>query len=354
MPKIVVLGGSFNPPTVAHERLMRAAIDAVGAKLGIFVPTSFTYVQKKMKRARQMPDTLSDELRLAMLESICAGHRDMTVNLLQMERPELLYNYETLCELQKAYPEDELCMVTGSDKLNVLSRWHRSEELLRDFRLLIAARGDDDLESVRADVPALAAYWDGFTFFQPPENIADVSSSAFRTLLHAGDESARGLVTEGVWRILDEAGKIPWRRIDDFHAEAYAFLSNFYEAPVALDGLVYGCAEAAFQAQKCLSREEMLPFTQARPAESKKLGRRVQLRPDWEEVKTGLMERVVRAKFTQNAELAAMLLATGDKTLVEGNRWHDTCWGVDMNTGQGENRLGKILMKVREELRLQS
>ena len=81
------------------------------------------------------------------------------------------------------------------------------------------------------------------------------------------------------------------------------------------------------------------------------IGGEVFLRPDWEEVKVGIMEEIVRAKFTQHPELAARLLATGDKVLVEGNHWGDTCWGVDTRTGQGENHLGKILMKVREELR---
>ena len=71
------------------------------------------------------------------------------------------------------------------------------------------------------------------------------------------------------------------------------------------------------------------------------------MRPDWEQVKTGIMEEIVRAKFTQHPELAALLLATGDTVLVEGNHWGDTCWGVDTRTGRGENHLGKILMKVR-------
>ena len=139
--------------------------------------------------------------------------------------------------------------------------------------------------------------------------------------------------------------------ITDFHEEGYEFLSNFYEAGVTYGGLTYRNNEAAFQAQKCMSEEEKLPFTAAAPAKSKRLGRWVRLRPDWEQVKFGIMEEIVRAKFTQNPELAGRLLATGDKALVEGNRWGDKCWGVDVRTGEGENHLGKILMKVREELR---
>ena len=65
----------------------------------------------------------------------------------------------------------------------------------------------------------------------------------------------------------------------------------------------------------------------------------------------GIMEEIVRCKFTQNPHLADRLLKTGSRKLVEGNTWHDTCWGVDTSTGEGENHLGEILMKIREELK---
>lgn len=141
-------------------------------------------------------------------------------------------------------------------------------------------------------------------------------------------------------------------KIDHFRGE-YAFLSNFWEVPVTYKGLTYGSNEAAFQAQKCMTEEEKMEFTQLRPSASKKLGRRVQLRPDWEEVKVTIMEEIVRAKFTQNEDLKQLLLATGDAYLEEGNTWHDTCWGVDAKTGEGLNHLGRILMKIREELQRQ-
>lgn len=131
----------------------------------------------------------------------------------------------------------------------------------------------------------------------------------------------------------------------------YDFLSNFYEAPVIFEGLCYLNNEAAFQAQKCLTEEEKQEFTCLTAASAKRKGRRVKLRPDWEAVKTGLMEEIVRAKFNQNPQLGAGLINTGDRQLIEGNTWHDTYWGVDAATGKGENHLGKILMKIREELK---
>lgn len=99
-----------------------------------------------------------------------------------------------------------------------------------------------------------------------------------------------------------------------------------------------------------MTEEEKIPFTAMRPSGSKKAGRQVQLRPDWEEVNVGIMKEIIRAKFTQNEDMKRQLLATGDTYLEEGNAWHDTCWGVDAKTGEGQNYLGKALMKIRQEL----
>lgn len=349
--RIVVMGGSYNPPTVAHLKLMQAAMDAVDACQGIFVPTAHDYVAKKMKKQRCPQDVLSESIRVAMLETFCRRDERLSVSRLQMLKTERGYDYEMLEEIQTDFPDAEIYFVTGSDKLYVLPRWHRIDELLARFHILVAKRGEDDLEKIKEIRPFLAAHWDAFTVFPLPEEISQISSTAFREKLRAMDESAKEYVTPEVWEIMSKNGKLPWNSITDFHQEEYRFLSNFYEAVVTYNGLTYKNNEAAFQAQKCMSEAEKLQFTEFGPGKSKGIGRRVRLRPDWEDVKTGIMEEIVRAKFTQHPELAARLLATGEKVLVEGNTWGDTCWGVDVRTGQGENRLGKILMKVREELK---
>ncbi len=87
------------------------------------------------------------------------------------------------------------------------------------------------------------------------------------------------------------------------------------------------------------------------PKKAKRRARKIQIRADWNEIKIACMRDIVFAKFVQNAEIAAKLLATGDNQLVEGNYWHDTFWGVDTETGVGENNLGRILMAVRAELK---
>lgn len=130
----------------------------------------------------------------------------------------------------------------------------------------------------------------------------------------------------------------------------YRFLSNFYPCEIMLDGLKYSSVEAAYQASKtddAASRRKIRE--EEKPAGAKKLGQNVKLRPGWEEMKLQVMEDLVWQKFTEHADLREKLLATGDAELIEGNNWSDRVWGVCR--GKGQNHLGKILMKIREELR---
>lgn len=135
--------------------------------------------------------------------------------------------------------------------------------------------------------------------------------------------------------------------IEEFRGKFY-FLSNFYEQQLTFDGITYRNAEAAFQAQKTLAVGQRLRFANLLPGEAKRLGRRVTLRADWDDVRLDVMRAVVRTKF-ENTELSAMLLATGDARLVEGNTWGDKFWGTC--EGIGFNHLGSILEDTRAELR---
>lgn len=127
----------------------------------------------------------------------------------------------------------------------------------------------------------------------------------------------------------------------------YYFLSNFHPAKIEYNGLVYGSAEAAFQAQKCPERAS--EFCHLGPKSAKALGSRVELRKDWEDVKIRIMFSILLCKFTQNPDLKEMLLNTGDAVLIEGNTWGDTYWGACRGTGK--NILGRLLMTARKAIR---
>jgi ribA/ribD-fused uncharacterized protein len=146
------------------------------------------------------------------------------------------------------------------------------------------------------------------------------------------------------------------RRVIHFYSTKaeYGYFSNFSAHPVRLKGRTWPTAEHYFQAQKFADtpyeeeiRRANSPMIAARLGRSRKHP----LRRDWESVKDAIMREAVLAKFTQHADVRAVLVGTGDAELVEHTS-NDSYWG-DGGDGSGKNKLGKILMSVREELRAQ-
>lgn len=134
-------------------------------------------------------------------------------------------------------------------------------------------------------------------------------------------------------------------------AEEFRFLSNFYRSPFFIDFMLWDTVEHYYQASKAKNEADRLKIWRTKtPGEAKKLGKTVEIKDDWDDLKDGVMLEAVREKFRQNEGLREMLLATDGFELVEFAPWGDTYWGVDKDK-QGKNRLGKILMHVREEFK---
>ncbi len=134
----------------------------------------------------------------------------------------------------------------------------------------------------------------------------------------------------------------------------FAFLSNFHPHAIAFEGATYPTAEHAFQAAKTLDPTERQTVQKAStPTLAKRLGKKVTLRENWDTLRFIIMEQVLAAKFS-DPELARLLLATGERELIEGNTWRDTTWGcIQGKDGnwKGRNELGKTLMRHRATLR---
>ncbi len=151
--------------------------------------------------------------------------------------------------------------------------------------------------------------------------------------------------------------------------DGFGFLSHFYPGPIVLDGEDWPTVEHYYQAQKSANplyraaiRAAVHPGLAKRLAAPPAAPRRISRdswfrrhgeppRPDWHAVKLDIMRRADHAKFTQNAELAARLLATGDAELVEDSPG-EPFWGTGPD-GAGLNWAGRVLMEVRAGLRAQ-
>jgi hypothetical protein len=133
-----------------------------------------------------------------------------------------------------------------------------------------------------------------------------------------------------------------------FHSRiaCYREFSNFYVAPFEVGGVCWASVEHYYQAQKTDDDAQAAWVRKSQSAgEAKRRGRRVKLRFDWDRVKGSVMLTALRAKFTQNIHLRDLLLGTGDARLHEDSP-DDLYWGV-----RGHDKLGELLMRVRDELR---
>ncbi len=129
----------------------------------------------------------------------------------------------------------------------------------------------------------------------------------------------------------------------------YRFLSNFYPCQIIWLDITYPTIEHAYQAAKTLDFNERYKISQLRTSgKAKRMGRNIILRPNWEEIKISTMFSLLRLKFSQ-PQLTKLLLDTKNEVLIEGNKWGDTFWGICNN--KGENKLGILLMMVRDEIR---
>lgn len=128
----------------------------------------------------------------------------------------------------------------------------------------------------------------------------------------------------------------------------FGFLSNFAPHGFWANNLYWPSVEHFYQAMKTTREGLRKKFAELpHPAEAKKLGRRVPLRGDWENIKMDVMKWALERKF-KNQTIKKALLATNGHELVENSPW-DSFWGNGRD-GKGKNMLGKLLMDLRDQI----
>lgn len=340
---IVVMGGSFNPPTIAHLRLMQKALDAVNAERGFFVPVGFPYLKRKMVKAGQSHLCLPDSLRLKMLEAMIRSDSRILIETGEMDQAFAITS-RTMEHVQEEYPEAEIFFVAGADKIDLLELLQRKEGFLSKYGVIVFARNGGRLREEIAE-HGLNAFQSSIVMVDPPAGVDGVSSTKIREHLFDIDAAAE-MLHPSVVPMLREL------RMEDYPEEIlrfkgeYAFLSNDYPAGLTYEGIGYPCAASAFLASKYDDLAERKNISRMSPEKAKQKYNAVPGNPEWQERQTAVMEEIVRLKFQQHPELKEMLLDTGNRRLINGGK-KDKYWGVNLITWEGENRLGLLLMKIR-------
>ena len=150
-------------------------------------------------------------------------------------------------------------------------------------------------------------------------------------------------------------GCIPQKDRTQIHfydiSDPYYEFTNFYRRPVHIDGKDWPTTEHYYQAQKFTDSAVKEHIRRMRsPREAFEFSRgHVSDRSNWDDVKEDIMRIALFHKFEQHPDLQEKLIATGGKRLVEHSP-RDSYWG-DGGDGKGKNRLGELLMEVRQNLR---
>ena len=135
----------------------------------------------------------------------------------------------------------------------------------------------------------------------------------------------------------------------------YFEFSNFSPHGIEVDGQYWPTVEyyhyqaMKFSKEACeVHRDRIRGCATAREARQLGQTRSVPIRPDWDLVRDSVMEQALRLKFSR-PQLLERLLSTGQRQLVEASPF-DYYWGAGAD-GSGQNRLGRLLMSIRDELR---
>lgn len=179
--KIVVLGGSFNPPTKAHLLLAQNAVKELDAKC-IFVPSSDAYVRRKMNKQKEQSLVFSEQERYDMLNLLIGNSKDLLVSTVEFCDDGRCHTYDTLVKIQNRYPDSEVWFIIGDDKLNILPKWHNNDRLLNKFHFLVTTRNCESIESAKQKYSVLQQHCDCFAFMNVPD-IASISSTQCRNII---------------------------------------------------------------------------------------------------------------------------------------------------------------------------
>ncbi len=180
--RVVVFGGTFDPPHVAHTSLPKLVVDALGADEVCYVPAGRSPF--KLDHAQSSP-----EHRLAMLRLALAGVAHATIDTGEIERGDdgPSYTIDTVRRLNaQATEQTEFRLLIGTDQLFSFAKWREAEALAGLSPLAVLVRPPHDLAQARHWLGHAPAFLRGTTLIEAPA--LDVSSSAIRAAVRGGED----------------------------------------------------------------------------------------------------------------------------------------------------------------------
>jgi nicotinate-nucleotide adenylyltransferase len=193
MIRLGILGGTFDPPHIAHLVIADQARSQLSLSCVSLVPAG----QPPHKLDRPITPI---EHRLAMTQLAIAGDPGLALSRVDVDRPGPHYTADTLALLRATHPDDELYLLIGSDSLRDLTAWREPARIVAQARLAVMRRPDADLDISRLEsaLPGISGRVD---WLDAPW--LDISSSDIQRRVRAG-LSIRHLVPAAVERYIVE------------------------------------------------------------------------------------------------------------------------------------------------------
>lgn len=177
--RIVVYGGSFNPPHLGHVEAARTVSAELAPDKFLIIPTNVS-PHKMLAEGSPEPQARLEMCRLAFADIPGAEISDM-----ELQREGKSYTAQTVEELRRSYPDDELFLVMGTDMFLSFETWYRFEYLLENCTLAVLARDEDEDVQIRRQRDALAEKYGARVIILKHDPVA-ASSSDIRERLRFG------------------------------------------------------------------------------------------------------------------------------------------------------------------------
>ena len=174
--KIAIYGGSFNPPHLGHVEAARTVASALAPDRLLIVPAS---VPPHKELADGSPTA---QQRLELCRLAFADIPGAEISEMELRREGKSYSYDTVRLLREENPDAQLILVVGTDMLLSFEKWYQFRYLLENCTLAVLARGEDDLNELRAAAAYLRTTYDADVTVLPHEPIA-ISSETIRERL---------------------------------------------------------------------------------------------------------------------------------------------------------------------------
>ncbi len=153
---IAIYGGSFNPPTIAHENIARDILGLSDINKLIYLPVGDAYKKKNLIESNYRYEMLKIITNKLVLQDF-----NVEISTLEMDTDRRLYTIESLRILKEKYKKD-LAFVMGTDNIKEFNSWSNPKSLLEEFYFIVIEREEDDVSKLIKENPLLSKYQDKF------------------------------------------------------------------------------------------------------------------------------------------------------------------------------------------------